>query len=88
MSEWIDVPVADVQVGDEVKVDGFGKSPSGSAVGYVGCGLYDVASLLPDSGVVIHDCGLRITIRRSSIVAVRREATRRGLPSPWAHNGR
>lgn len=24
MSEWIDVPVADVQVGDEVKVDGYG----------------------------------------------------------------
>ena len=87
MSEWIDVPVADVQTGDEVKVDGFGKSPSGSAVGYVGCGLYDVASLLPDSGVVIHDCGLRITIRRSSIVAVRR---RKPEPSPkpgdWRHN--
>ena len=72
MSEWIDVPVADVAVGDEVKVDGYGRG-NGDAVVDVGGKLWYYVYSVSDQSVWLRDVA-EVSVanfRRSSIVAVR-----------------
>lgn len=85
MTEWIDVPVADVQTGDEVKVDGYGKPvPAGVAYSFSGLEYYSVVRITLRDVVIdwMQGKGVEpkhVHIRRSSIVAVRR---RKPEPSP------
>ena len=72
MSEWIDVPVDQVSVGDEVRLDGFGSQGSE----YRGDGFHPVHTV----GVSRINVGRSLeTFRRSSIVACRR---RKPEPQP------
>ena len=80
MSEWIDVPVAEVQIGDEVRLDGFGSQGTECLPGDGFNLVHDVRPSRISVGPSLE------TFRRSSIVAVRR---RKPEPSPkpgdWRH---
>lgn len=81
MTEWIDVPVADVAVGDEVKVDGFGQyfqDGKTSCVELTGQN-YEVVTTVTPGSIRIQDGPGTTRFRRSSIVAARR---RNPEPSP------
>ncbi len=82
MTEWIDVPVADVQTGDEVKVDGYGKPvPAGEAYSFSGLEYYSVVRITLRDVVIDWMQGKpkHVHIRRSSIVSARR---RKPEPQP------
>ena len=90
MSEWIDVPVADVQTGDEVKVDGIGER-GGKAMNLAGI-YWNAVTAIEEKEIVLGACeipnltGTGYRFRRSSIVSARR---RKPEPSPkpgdWRH---
>jgi len=81
MIEWIDVPVAEVAVGDEVRIDGFGvfrfqdQTSNVELSGKMEVLVVDVAARY----VTIKDGHGESRFRRSSIVAVRRRTPE---PSP------
>ena len=83
MSEWIDVPVAEVAVGDSVKIKGYGRRHD-SAFTFGGHESYPVVSVAGDDVTVDWMQGIPaperyVSIVRSSIVAARR---RKPEPQP------
>ena len=83
MSEWIDVPVAEVAVGDSVKIKGYGRRHD-SAFTFGGHESYPVVSVAGDDVTVDWMQGIPaperyVSIVRSSIVAARR---RKPEPAP------
>lgn len=79
MSDYMDVPVADVQVGDEVKVDGYGRG-DGDAVVDVGGKLWYYVYSVSESVWLQDVAGVSVAnFRRSSIVSARR---RKPEPQP------
>ena len=54
MSEWIDVPVADVQTGDEVKVDGIGER-GGKAMNLAGI-YWNAVTAIEEKEIVLGAC--------------------------------
>jgi len=86
MIEWIDVPVAEVAVGDEVRIDGFGvfrfqdQTSNVELSGKMEVLVVDVAARY----VTIKDGHGESRFRRSSIVAVRRRKPEQSpQPGDW-----
>jgi hypothetical protein len=80
MTEWIDVSVAGVAVGDEVKVDGFGEFlGSRSSVVELNGMCWETVTYVEPRHFNIKDGGDNTRFRRSSIVACRR---RKPEPQP------
>lgn len=80
MTKWIDVPVADVAVGDEVKVDGYGMREDGMVHVIPKTLWVRLIGIRPDDDVTIKDTFLvAAAYRRSSITAARR---RKPEPAP------
>ena len=90
MTEWIDVNPAEVKIGDEAKVDGYGKL-SDSAYSFQGIEFYPVVRVDDPDLVVDWMQGSAgpvrlVRVRRSSIVACRRrkpEPTPKPKPGDW-----
>lgn len=82
MTEWIDVNPAEVKIGDEAKVDGYGKL-SDRAYSFQGIEFYPVVRVdYPDLVVDWMQGGSHqklVRVRRSSVVACRR---RKPEPNP------
>lgn len=88
MTERIDVHVDQVAVGDEVRVDGFGKVKGGrEAMNFAGAEWWGVIAVDERYAYIQSPFTVVFEIRRSSIVAMRR---RKPAPSPkpgdWRHN--
>lgn len=90
MTERIDVHVDQVAVGDEVRVDGFGKVKGGrEAMNFAGAEWWGVIAVDERYAYIQSPFTVVFEIRRSSIVAMRR---RKPAPSPkpgdWRHKDR
>lgn len=85
MSEWMDVPVAEVAVGDEVKVDGIGENvATGGALESYASAWWLVRELPGEHVTLLAD--ITAGFRRSSIVAVRRRKPEpQPKPGDWRH---
>lgn len=73
MSEYENVPVSQIVVGDEVKVDGYGRcTKSGLAMLFVETVWWPVRLSDSECHIATEACESVFQIRRSSIVACRR----------------
>ena len=86
MSEWIDVPVAEVAVGDSVKIKGYGRRHD-SAFTFGGHESYPVVSVAGDDVTVDWMQGIPAPERYVSIVRSSIVAARRRKPEPFVGAG-
>lgn len=91
MSEnYINVPVAEVRVGDEVRVDGFGAVADGECLELKGFEFRKIVSM-DSENVSLPERGGQAVFRRSSIVAARRKvepAKREPKVGEWRHGAK
>lgn len=89
MTEWIDVPVAEVAKGDSVKIKGYGRRHD-TAYTFGGHDYYPVVLISGDDVMVDWMQGIpgperNVYIVRSSLVAARRKPEPAPKPGDWRH---